>query len=510
MPGACCLPDGSCRQELLLGGAQCVADGGTYQGDDTVCAGVVCPVGACCVGPNCFELSPTACALQGGVYQGDGTLCINVDCAPDEPMRGNCSQKGSLLIFSKVEIRWTDQGALIQDTFIELTNDFPDDVKVQMYLINGDAPLAATDNERAHPGWNWVDNLITLTGDQPVYWAASTGGNNAGVGGGLGISPFASALDPGFPPGRPCPDNNAERCMRGFIVAWAVDDSNRQIRWDHLAGQVTLVHYTNPHAWQYSACAYQVVDAAVPHGGQVGMAGMINLDGIEYEAVYDLLLLQFQAFGSAGFGGPIPALTDGDLTLHPVSGDFRQETDGPITTKASFEVWNMNELKYSGLHRCITCWDQTLFSQYTDDGPANHLLLVNLQTDHGKARIDGLASQLCDVDFDPNNNVDFPFPPAAGDPIDLRDVVSRAAALTGVHATHITFQGGRAASGGNLVGMGLSTAAIKYDTVGPPPSDPNADTRTPNTKDAEADKAFDNLILEISPASSATSSVRDR
>lgn len=55
--------------------------------------------------------------------------------------RVTASEKGSLLIFSKVEIRWDAAGALIQDTFIDLTNDYPDDVKVKMYFINGDPPI---------------------------------------------------------------------------------------------------------------------------------------------------------------------------------------------------------------------------------------------------------------------------------------------------------------------------------------------------------------------------------
>ena len=53
------------------------------------------------------------------------------------------SEKGSLLIFSKVEIRWDSMGNVIQDTFLDISNDFPDDVQVQMYFINGDPPLAA-------------------------------------------------------------------------------------------------------------------------------------------------------------------------------------------------------------------------------------------------------------------------------------------------------------------------------------------------------------------------------
>ncbi|MEM7228397.1 MAG: SdrD B-like domain-containing protein [Planctomycetota bacterium] len=494
-PGACCLPDGTCIVVLEIA---CNAAGGDFQGDGTACAPNPCPEACCFANGACLNLAPATCALQGGVSQGVGTNCTPNLCPqpPDDGGRGNCNQKGSFLIFSKVEVRWDMAGNLLQDTFIHLTNDFPDDVQVQMYFINGDPPLDATIDERAHPGWNWVDNLIELTADQPVYWSAATGQP-------LGVSPFGSALDPGFPPGRPCPDNPAERCIRGFIVAWAVNASNDQIRWDHLAGEATLVNYANNYAWSYTACGYQVV-SAVAHGAPVGVSGCINLDGIEYEAVYDLLLLEFVADGSAAYANAANALTSGDLTLHPVSADLRQETDGPVTVKASFEVWNQNEFKFSGLDRCISCWDQTLFRDYTDDGPSNHLLLDNLQTNVGKARIDGLASQICDVDFDPSNNDTFPFPPGPGDTVDPRDVVSQAAALTGVRAHFITFGAALApngAAGGNLVGMGQQSAKVQFDTVGLPPTTPTV-PRTP-AKTSPANTSFDGLVESLfSPAGS--------
>ena len=44
--------------------------------------------------------------------------------------RVSASKKGSLLIMSKVEISWDVTGRVTQDTFIDLTNDFPDDVIV--------------------------------------------------------------------------------------------------------------------------------------------------------------------------------------------------------------------------------------------------------------------------------------------------------------------------------------------------------------------------------------------
>ena len=153
--------------------------------------------------------------------------------------------------------------------------------------------------------------------------------------------------------------------------------------------------------------------------------------------------------------------------------DLRQETKGPVTTKANITVWNENEAQFTGLHRCITCWDQTLLGLYTDGGIANHFLRANLQTDKGKARIDGIESQVCDLDFDPNNNDDFPFPPGSGDDRDDRDILSEDAAILGVAAKFLTFGNGVKfdQSGLNLIGMGRESARIKYDGVdGDPPS----------------------------------------
>jgi hypothetical protein len=103
--------------------------------------------------------------------------------------RATATEKGSILIFSKVELRWTADGDLVQDTFVHLTNDYPDDVLVQMYFINGDEPLEADEYGCPQPGWNWVDVQIPLTADQPTFWSSLTGLP-------AGVSPF-TVLDPG-------------------------------------------------------------------------------------------------------------------------------------------------------------------------------------------------------------------------------------------------------------------------------------------------------------------------
>jgi hypothetical protein len=458
--GACCLPPtGNCA---VATPADCVAGGGLYQGNNVPCASVSCPqpaLGACCfLGGSCSALTELACVVAGGVPQGDGTTCAAAACPGIiDDDRATTTEKGSLFIFSGAELRWSGGGPpglpgplpqLDQDIFLSLTNDGPADVRVLMYFVNGDPPLdpvfdaAGNLVERGHPGWNWLDNEITLTQNQPVYWSLNTGAP-------LGLSPF-TALDPGMPPGRPAPDASGERVLRGFIIGWAVNADGEEIRWNHLAGNATAVHYALGYAWEVESTNHAVVSGVAEGERADATSGEISLDGAEYEVLPDVLLVNFQAAGSAAFGTPpAPRLVVSNtvLTLHPISTDLRQTTTGPATTKADFSVWNQNEVKFSGMHRCITCWDQTVFTRF--DLP-NHLLVFNLQTAHGKARIDGVAAPVqCDD-------------PVAG-------VYSRKAAMLGIATRILAFDPGAAqdvgAAAAVLAGMGRESAQIFYDVM---------------------------------------------
>ncbi|MHC4991818.1 MAG: hypothetical protein ACYTGC_12640, partial [Planctomycetota bacterium] len=323
-----------------------------------------------------------------------------------------------------------------------------------------------------------------LTKNEPTYWSALTGMPK-------GVSPF-TVLDPGFPPGRPCPDGSGERCLRGYIKAWAINADGEEIRWNHLKGDATIINYRDNTAWEYNAWSFQVV-SGVANGEQTGTPGVLNCDGVEYAQSYDELLLDFYAAGSGAFSGGDPFVlvtVDTDLTLHPVDEDVRQETDGPVTTKAHFDVWNMNEVKFSGAYRCITCWDQWLLSQH---GIPNHFLVGNLQTDKGKARIDGQESQLCDFDYYIGDG------PLGAHPM---DIISQDATLLGVTAKYLDFQFGSAfaRAGTNLFGLGTEAAVIQYDVLGAPPE-------AQGPQDGLLDEAIDAASRSLStskPASKRT------
>jgi hypothetical protein len=219
--------------------------------------------------------------------------------------RASVSKKGSLLVWANVELKWNAQGQLIEDTFLTITNDRALDRKIQFYFVNGDAPLPPVIVngillERSHPGWNRVDVQVTVTGDESAYWSAFTGEPK-------GVSPF-TILDPGQPPGRPDldPTNPGGRVLRGFVLGWAVNASGQEVRWNHLTGGATIVNYRDSHAAGYETWAFQCVSGAAEGATCDGVPGLLQLDGIEYDAPPERLLLDFFAVGSEAFSHPGP------------------------------------------------------------------------------------------------------------------------------------------------------------------------------------------------------------
>ena len=242
--------------------------------------------------------------------------------------------------------------------------------------------------------------------------------------------------------GRPDPEGTTDRVLRGFVVAFAVDQENEQIRWNHLSGSAMVVDYRDGAAWEYGAWASAAVED-IDHGGPVGTPGIIRLDGVEYAAPYAELRGQFQASGSTGLSGGGNLLNaDTDITLHPVSADFSSGTNGPVSTFARYFVWNQNEVKFSEALRCVECWDQSLLSRYM---PVDHFTIGNIQTRTAYFRINGLAGPACSG-----------INPATAEPL-------LGLANTIAHSASEKYMGGR-----NLLGAGTETAIIRYDPLGAP------------------------------------------
>lgn len=418
--------------------------------------------------------------------------------------RTRVDQKGSLLVYSKIELRWRligGQWQLVQDTIIELSNDNNQAVSVQLYFINGDPELPPAGAERGHPGCNNADNIIHLTQNQPIWWAASTGQPQ-------GVFPFAS-LDTGNPPGRPDPDGSADRVLRGYMLAWAVDNLDHEIRWNHLFGKATIIHYADSAAWEYAPWAFQA--RCVPEGSQpldcilrdangvccdaAVIPGRLDLDGFQYDYAPGQLLGEFFATnppqgappGPSGLslrnlaGGVLhPVNVDSEIVLHPAGADLRQDNNGPVITKAKFAIWNQNEVQFSNTEYCISCWDQHLMSRILSLSGVNHFTRNFLQTDAGKYRVNGIAHEPC---------------------------LATDQALLGLQAAHLVFQGGaRESAGGNLVGQGNPNGGNEAATILYDPLTPGSELRR-NPAHGDAGSAAKGLMEQdarrLTPSSAA-------
>ncbi len=80
--GACCLADTSCGEVTQ---PVCSQRDGTFQGNNTLCANVTCPLiltGACCLpDETCVDgVLPAACCDLGGAFLGQNTNCMTGDC----------------------------------------------------------------------------------------------------------------------------------------------------------------------------------------------------------------------------------------------------------------------------------------------------------------------------------------------------------------------------------------------------------------------------------------------
>jgi len=114
IPGACCLPDGSCEFVVR---SECIDDlDGVYQGPDVPCDDVDCPQpGPCCfIGEQCEILPQAECIDAGGEYPGVTANCQTFEC--DDPSGACCFNNGQCTYIR--EFRCIQQGGSFQGNFI--------------------------------------------------------------------------------------------------------------------------------------------------------------------------------------------------------------------------------------------------------------------------------------------------------------------------------------------------------------------------------------------------------
>lgn len=233
--------------------------------------------------------------------------------------------KGSLIVYPKVEIRWTDNDGnglyspaagdeLVQDTFIALSNDSDlGGVNVIIFAVNGNARKC---NSQPH--------TALLTREHPVRWSALTG--QPGIGQAQGRTPIVPflTLDPEGIPAQD-PRDPAGRLAHGYYLVWATNAAGQEVHWNNLSGNATLVNYRESYAWEYNAWPFVAIAGEGDNANTpLPTPGVLNLDGNEYSPAPDKLLVEFFAVDpdSSAFIRPgnnsLPVAVDLDLTLWAV------------------------------------------------------------------------------------------------------------------------------------------------------------------------------------------------
>ncbi|MBW2072552.1 MAG: hypothetical protein JRI89_15025 [Deltaproteobacteria bacterium] len=274
----------------------------------------------------------------------------------------NTSQKGSLLIFPKIVT------AGERDTVIFISNDYYRPVWIKCYWVDSKQDIE--------------DFMFKMTANQPVWFDAKDGL------GSVDVPPFNFGT--GY----------------GELKCWAVNDAGSdQISWNHLFGTAKIIDFEYGVAVEYNS--WNFIARGVTRGQKVGTGGELVLSGAAgaYDACPKYLLFNFPAVGQSNtIEKPDGYLTflDYDLTVVPCKQDLRQDRV-PTFTKLRFNIWNNDEVKYTGAYACMKCWYESFLSDLSAgafEGVANgseKFLYQNLHTETGRMRVQGIPSTVCPV-----------------------------------------------------------------------------------------------------------------
>lgn len=253
----------------------------------------------------------------------------------------NTSQKGSLLIFPKIMAYGVEEEDFpLIDTLITIGNDNTIDVYLKCYWVD--------ENQSVD------DFQFRMTANQPIAFSAwgNTSVYTPDGAGMMELPPFRNKV--------------------GQLICWAVDaGDSTQIRFNHLYGESLIVWPAGldpvppfdefPFLGAAPAPAWAFRALKDPSPDSAGIPGQLPLDGITYDACPKYLISNFIP---SGIAFPLPAFPD--LTLAPCRQDLRQDRI-PTCTKAKFDVWNHNEVKFTGAYQCLKCWYEGFLEMMGDD-----------------------------------------------------------------------------------------------------------------------------------------------
>jgi len=223
------------------------------------------------------------------------------------------SKRGSFLVLPKINT-FTSSTKVV-DTIVTIGNDASSATWVKCYWMDSD-----------QSAWDFE---FPITANQPVWFSAKTGQ------GSVDVSEFG--------------DNKT-----GELKCWAIDidppapaTTEIKKKFNYLYGSAIIVESAPlVAAFEYQAWAFNLTTLGTPNGP-------LSLNGTEYDYCPSYLVYNFVAddlnpndiFGAGG----------SYLSLSPCQQDLRQDRL-PVCTKAQFDIWNENEIKFTGAYQCVKCY----------------------------------------------------------------------------------------------------------------------------------------------------------
>jgi hypothetical protein len=253
------------------------------------------------------------------------SLALFSGAAVAAPNVVNTTQKGSLLVFPEIDIG----GA--KNTIIRITNDNTSNIDVKCYYGE------FTDEVCEKPT---RDFMFRLTKNQPAYWEVEDG--------------TGTITAPDLP--------QLYGHNSGQLICWAVSrGGGTQVKWNHLTGTATIVNTGDETSYTYNA--YQFYARGTKNKRQVGaVAGILDLVGTAYGGGYDkcgrYIIGHFSPQGATiELPGSKIGVTNNFLSVSSCTQDLSPVGWGtPIWQDIVFDVWNEDEVKFTGAREEVDSW----------------------------------------------------------------------------------------------------------------------------------------------------------
>jgi len=321
------------------------------------------------------------------------------------------------------------------DTIVTIGNDAASGTWVKCYWMDSDQ--------------NAWDFEFYLTANQPAWFSAKSGLGSKDV------SEFG--------------DNKT-----GELKCWAIDidppapaTTEIKKKFNYLYASAMIVESLPlSAAFEYQAWAFNLTTLGTPNGP-------LTLDGAEYDYCPSYLVYNFFAEGG-DFNGF--SAESSYLSLAPCQQDLRQDRS-PVCTKAQFDIWNENEIKYTGAWQCVKCYFEgelsdigSLIWNKCDLGVkckktgvgGNKFTYDILHTDLGRFRVSPSLSTQC-------NSVFAKFGQDGKTPVDVCAGNQGKYPFLGVLVTEVSSTGGAAdtyaATTGTGAGQFTAGAQVKWDAA---------------------------------------------